>query len=182
VPGGHTAYERLLGRLEAKGYRYREYATHTQAQCPAHDDHAPTLTIWRKPGRIRVRCWVGCNDEVDILPAVEMRLSDLWDEPRTRRTRYRIDPAIQARIEARRAMTPVRRAVDDLVHRPDLGARICQAIAWHQAEEARPDHWWWRAAMFHQAGRQDIALACLRKAAFLAYQAGEPLEDPEVVT
>jgi len=46
----------------------------------------------------------------------------------------RTDPEVQARIERRRTMGPVERAVDDLLQRPDIGMRLCLCIA---AEEAR---------------------------------------------
>ena|SRR5215217_708797 len=124
-----TAYDRLLDRLRDQGKRYREGATQTMAQCPAHEDREASLAIYRKQGRIKIVCYAGCDDALDILPALGLTLPDLWDEPRAQRTEHQPDPAIQARVEARRNMTPVQRALDDLLHLPDFGERLCRCIA-----------------------------------------------------
>jgi hypothetical protein len=59
-----------------------------------------------------------------------MTLADLYDERGTGpRTPYTPDPEIQARIDARRSMTPSQRALDDLLQFPDLGERLCLAAA-----------------------------------------------------
>jgi hypothetical protein len=125
-----TAYERILDRLREIGKRYRDLGSYAQAQCPSHDDRDPSLTIYRKPGRIKLVCHRGCHDQLDILPALGLTLQDLWDEPRSSRgDRYRPDPRAQALIEARRKMTPVQRALYDLLQLPDLGERLCRCIA-----------------------------------------------------
>jgi hypothetical protein len=91
------------------------------------------MTIYRKPGRVKVKCWAGCDDELDVLTALGLSVRDLWDEPRNGRDvgSADVDPTIRARIEARRNMSPVQRAVDDLLHLPDLGERISRSIIWH---------------------------------------------------
>jgi hypothetical protein len=99
------------------------------AQCPAHEDREASLAIYRKPGRIKIVCYAGCDDALDILPALGLTLSDLWDAPHGPRTPVQPDPELQARITARRSMTPIQRALDDLLHLPDLGERLCQCIA-----------------------------------------------------
>ena len=124
-----TAYERLLDRLRGQGKRYREGATQTMAQCPAHEDREASLAIYRKQGRIKIVCYAGCDDALDILPALGLSLRDLWDEPGVQNRTPEPDPAVQARIEARRTMTPVQRALDDLLHLPDFAERLCRCIA-----------------------------------------------------
>jgi hypothetical protein len=124
-----TAFDRVLDALHDAGKTVKDHVNYAKAQCPAHEDSDPSLTIYRKHGRIKIVCYAGCDDALDILPAIGLTLSDLWDEPRARRTQHQPDPAIQARVEARKNMTPVQRALDDLLHLPDLGERLCQCIA-----------------------------------------------------
>lgn len=51
------------------------------AQCPAHDDHANSLSVSTgKDGRIVVKCHAGCRAE-DICAALGLKLSDLFAEP-----------------------------------------------------------------------------------------------------
>jgi hypothetical protein len=99
------------------------------AQCPSHDDRQASLAIYRKAGRIKIVCYAGCDDALDILPALGLSVRDLWDELSNALNSYRPDPAVQARVEARRAMDPVQRAVDDLLHLPDIGERLARCIA-----------------------------------------------------
>jgi hypothetical protein len=127
--GPMTAYDRLLGLLRERG-PVRDNGYEARTQCPAHDGkRRDTLAVYRKPGRVKIVCFAGCNDVLDILPALGLALPDLFDEPGSRH--YRPDPDLQARIEARRKMTLVQRAVDDLLRLPDLAERISRAIIWH---------------------------------------------------
>jgi hypothetical protein len=130
------AYDRLLDRLREHGKRYREGAVQTMAQCPAHEDRQASLAIYRKPGRIKIVCYAGCDDALDILPMLGLSVRDLWDELSNALANYQRDSAVQARIEARRNMSPVERAVDDLFHLPDLGERLARCIA----VQGRGDH------------------------------------------
>jgi hypothetical protein len=126
-----TAYQRILDVLREHGKRCREGAGQTMAQCPSHDDRQASLAIYRKPGRVKIICYAGCDDALDILPALGLTLSDLWDQPKAgqRVDQLQPDPAVQARIEARRNMTIVQRALDDLLQLPDLGERLARCIA-----------------------------------------------------
>ena len=62
------------------GKKVSDHGSYAQAQCPGHDDRDPSLTIYHKPGRIKIVCFAGCNDELDILPALGLTLPDLWDD------------------------------------------------------------------------------------------------------
>jgi hypothetical protein len=185
-----TAYDRIVDRLRSIGKRVRPGVGQTMAQCPSHDDREASLAIYRKPGKVKLVCFAGCHDELDILPALGLTLPDLWDNPRERRAPYRPDPDLQARIEARRNMTPVQRAVDDLLQLPDLGERISRSIVWHDnAERLRGDGIAWQnriASARHEAAywlnrsdryvaddRHQMALACRNKAAFVLWDAGD---------
>ena len=48
------------------------------AHCPAHEDHAPSLSIGEgDDGRILLHCWAGCETR-DIVAALGLRWSDLF--------------------------------------------------------------------------------------------------------
>jgi hypothetical protein len=78
---------------------------------------------------------------LDVLPALGMAVGDLYDDPRATRTAFTPDPAIQARIEARRAMTAPQRVLDDLVHRSDIGTRLVLGIAQMRPELYFAEKW-----------------------------------------
>jgi hypothetical protein len=134
-----TAFDRIIDRLRDQGKKVRQTGAHATAQCPSHDDRQASLAIYNKPGKTKVVCFAGCNDALDILPALDMDIAGLYDEGGTGpRTAYKPDPELQARIEARRNMTPAQRALDDLLQRPDLGERLCLGNA-----RTRPELYIW---------------------------------------
>jgi 5S rRNA maturation endonuclease (ribonuclease M5) len=51
------------------------------AQCPAHDDGKPSLSIARGRGQALAFCFAGCQ-LADIASALQMRIDDLFDDPR----------------------------------------------------------------------------------------------------
>jgi hypothetical protein len=139
-----TAYERILDKLRDQGKRVRQGQSgkEARAQCPSHDSRRTTslpLAVYSKSGKAKVVCFVGCSDLLDILPALGMTVADLYDEPKQRGSgsgmSYRevcrlagikteAEQHLEARIEARRTMTPAQRGVDDLLQLPDLGERL----------------------------------------------------------
>jgi hypothetical protein len=136
-----TAYERIIDRLRNQGKSVRQRSTETRAQCPATGCPAQSisLAVYPKQGKVKVICYAGCNDALDILPAINMTVGDLYDERGTGpRTACEPDPELQARIEARRNMTPGQRALDDLLQLPDLAERLCLAAA-----RIRPELYIW---------------------------------------
>jgi hypothetical protein len=134
-----TAYERIIDRLRDHGKKVRQSSAHATAQCPSHDDRQASLAIYNKPGKAKVVCFAGCNDALDILPALDMDIAGLYDDRGTApRTAHEQDPELQARIEARRNMTPAQRALDDLLQLPDLGERLCLSAA-----RIRPELYIW---------------------------------------
>ena len=57
------------------------------ARCPAHDDHAASLSIGEgHDGRILLHCWAGCETR-DILAALGLQWSDLFPARAGRRCR-----------------------------------------------------------------------------------------------
>jgi hypothetical protein len=129
-----TAFERITAALRAHGCRPHIHGSYASARCPAHEDTTPSLAVYKKPGRAKVVDFAGCSDEVDVLPAIGMTVADLYDNPHAPRTAYQPDPRMQARIAARRSMTPSQRALEDLLQLPDLGERLCLAIARQRPE------------------------------------------------
>jgi hypothetical protein len=134
-----TAYERIVDKLQEMDLRVRVGSRSTTGQCPSHDDRRASFAVYDKDGKAKVVCFAGCDDELDILPALEMTVADLYDEKRTGcGKRHEPNPDLVFRMEARKAMTPLQRAVDDLLRLPDLGERLCLGIA-----RMRPELYIW---------------------------------------
>lgn len=129
-----TAYERIVDKLHEQDLRVRTGSRVSVAQCPSHEDRQPSMAVYDKDRKAKVICFAGCDDALDILPALDMTVADLYDEKRTVTHATRPDPAFAARSEARRFMTPSQKALDNLLQLPDLGERICLGIAEHRPE------------------------------------------------
>jgi len=77
-----TAYERLVDALRAHGRDTKDSgAGHAQAQCPAHDDRRPSLSVGprRDAKGIVVHCHAGCPP-ADVLAALGLSMRDLFDD------------------------------------------------------------------------------------------------------
>lgn len=58
--------------------KVKKNGTGWTALCPAHDDHNPSLGIYRlDSGKAKVKCFAGCNDK-DVLAAIDLKVSDLF--------------------------------------------------------------------------------------------------------
>jgi hypothetical protein len=143
-----TAYERIIDAVRSQGKQVKtsESGKSARTQCPSLGCPAQSisLTIYdkRDQGKAKVVCFAGCSDELDILPALDMTVIDLYDEPKRRsddefdpaapfgRVRsYAPDPAVEARIAARKTMNAPQRAADDLWHLPEIGEWLTLSIA-----------------------------------------------------
>jgi len=77
-----TAYERLRDALESGGKTVRDNGHgRLNAQCPAHDDGNPSLSVTAIEGSVLLHCHAGCQVE-DVLAAVEFTKADLFDNRR----------------------------------------------------------------------------------------------------
>ena len=76
-----TAHDRITDALTDHGSRVEQHHGYTMAQCPAHDDNNPSLSIRQIGERARIKCHAGCHDE-DVLDALGLSVSDLFDNPR----------------------------------------------------------------------------------------------------
>jgi hypothetical protein len=119
-----TAYERILEKLREQGKKVRQGTSYSVAQCPSYDHRQTSLTVYSKPGKAKVVCFAGCSDMLDVLPALGMTVADLYEERGKSNAKFDLP-----RLEARKAMTPPQRALDNLLQMPDLGERICLGIA-----------------------------------------------------
>ncbi|KAA1243633.1 DUF3631 domain-containing protein, partial [Mycobacterium simiae] len=74
-----TAYERIIGALRDRGSKTNE--RRDKAQCPAHDDDQPSLSISpRRDGKgIVIKCHAGCDYQT-VLTALGMAPRDLFDD------------------------------------------------------------------------------------------------------
>jgi hypothetical protein len=83
-----TAYERVISALRAYGCKVAEKGgQRTDATCPAHEDHNPSLSVTGIAGQTLMHCHGGC-DYRDVLAALELTPADLYDE---RSATYRYD-------------------------------------------------------------------------------------------
>ena len=126
-----AAFERMPAALDALGLNYRVFGSQVNAQCPSHDDKWPSLTIYAKPGRVRIRCWAGYDDTA-VLAALRLTVADLYDEPRASRNTF---PPSRSSLSRPKPRTRVEAAVDRLLARDDLGQRIADSIAMHSRPE-----------------------------------------------
>ncbi|OBH22484.1 hypothetical protein A9X03_15385 [Mycobacterium sp. E1715] len=81
-----NAYLRVVEALRANGSRVSERGDgRAQAQCPAHDDHNPSLSIWpRDDGKgSQVKCHAQC-DLPAVLAALGLTFRDLFDDAEMR--------------------------------------------------------------------------------------------------
>ncbi len=67
MPSAETIVRALGGRKAGQGW---------MAQCPAHDDRSPSLSIRDAGGKVLVRCHAGC-DQPDVISALKER--GLWE-------------------------------------------------------------------------------------------------------
>lgn len=109
-----TAFERVLAALEAHGdLRVTGTGRQRSSRCPAHDDRAPSLSVTEGESRVLLRCHANCPTE-DILAALNLRMADLFDAPRTTsRNKFDVRDIYQYRdengdllFEVLRASTP----------------------------------------------------------------------------
>jgi 5S rRNA maturation endonuclease (ribonuclease M5) len=74
-----TAYERVVDALRANGNHVKETGDgKAVAQCPAHDDNSPSLSIKSIDGSVLLYCHAGCPADA-VLGAVGLTVRDLYD-------------------------------------------------------------------------------------------------------
>lgn len=82
------AIDKVLHALTARGSTVKQAgADRWVAQCPAHDDSTPSLSIAAGHGQALVYCHAGCT-HVDIAAALGLTVPDYFDSPRGVEYRY----------------------------------------------------------------------------------------------
>jgi hypothetical protein len=82
-----TAFERIVDALQQHGRRVTVRGTTATAQCPAHDDSTPSLSLRGIETQALMHCHGGCAT-VDVLAALDLVLADLYDDRRGADYRY----------------------------------------------------------------------------------------------
>jgi len=82
-----SAYQQVLDALTEHGSTVRANGVSAMAQCPAHDDRDPSLSLRPIEGQALVHCFAGC-DTADVLAALNLTMGDLYDEPKGATYRY----------------------------------------------------------------------------------------------
>jgi DNA primase len=73
-----TSLDRVLQALGAKGSSLRRYGAGWLAQCPAHADRSPSLSIREgRDGHVLMHCFAGCETR-EVLGALGLSFSDLF--------------------------------------------------------------------------------------------------------
>ena len=73
------AYHRILDALRSAGKTVNTNGIAAMAQCPAHDDNRPSLSLRPIDGSVLMHCFAGCQT-VDVLRAVNLEMRDLYDD------------------------------------------------------------------------------------------------------
>ena len=95
--GAHSSFDRVVNAIEARGLTTASRRQHSlMAGCPVHDERTPSLHItWRggpRGGGVLLYCH-GCQAQAEqIVEALSLTMSDLFDEPLPERDRslYRV--------------------------------------------------------------------------------------------
>src|SRR5687768_574958 len=75
------AVDRIIDALRDRDCHPKQSGGNWSAKCPAHDDQNPSLSIRGIEGHTLLFCHAGC-DTGDIMAALDLTMSDLFDEPR----------------------------------------------------------------------------------------------------
>jgi hypothetical protein len=77
-----TAFDRVVDKLASNGNKIRTTGEgRASAQCPAHDDGTPSLSVTRIEGSVLIHCHGGCVTD-QILDKLGLTKRDLFDNPR----------------------------------------------------------------------------------------------------
>ncbi len=97
-----TAFDRIREALDKLGPVQRA-GRGVSAQCPAHEDRSPSLSVTPIDGSVLLHCHAGCAT-ADVLAALGMTLADLYDEPKPSRLQGITAHAVYAYDNGRRVI------------------------------------------------------------------------------
>lgn len=73
------AFDLMRDSLTSHGSRFTDNRqNHFMAQCPAHEDHNPSLGVDDGGDKVVLRCYAGCHTD-DVVAALGLELKDLFD-------------------------------------------------------------------------------------------------------
>lgn len=72
-------FSRFLSALRDKGLQVQELEGRAMAQCPAHNDGRPSLSLRPIEGSVLVYCMAGCHT-ADVVESAGLAMSDLFDD------------------------------------------------------------------------------------------------------
>ena len=75
-----ASYGRVIESLRGRGLNVVDRDGRAMAQCPAHDDGRPSLSIKEIEGSVLIWCMAGCQT-MDVLACLDLSPSDLFDSP-----------------------------------------------------------------------------------------------------
>lgn len=93
-----ASFDRVLRALEDHGKQVRRRGWQANAQCPAHEDREPSLSVTWREGRTLLHCFGGCtgegkdSDPSPVLDALGLAMPDLSDAPPTSHERRHSAP------------------------------------------------------------------------------------------
>ena len=84
-----ASFDRVVSALEGHGSTVKQApgSRTASAQCPAHDDGSPSLSVTATEGHTLIHCHAGC-EPVDVLAALDLGMPDLFDSPSGVEYRY----------------------------------------------------------------------------------------------
>ena len=74
-----NAFEVVTAALRAANRKVKIQGSKLVAQCPAHDDNNPSLSIAYVDGKVLLTCFAGCHID-EILTSLNLTTGDLFDE------------------------------------------------------------------------------------------------------
>lgn len=82
-----ASFEKITTALTQAGRTVKGDSRQVTAQCPAHDDHNPSLSVTDHPNGALIHCHAGCETE-DVLGELGLTKRDLYDDPKGPRYDY----------------------------------------------------------------------------------------------
>jgi len=72
------SFRHVEAALEGLGCRTARRRNGLMPQCPAHNDHTPSLSVTEADGRVLLNCFAGC-DVKDVVEALGLDMAELFD-------------------------------------------------------------------------------------------------------
>lgn len=156
-----SSFERIVDALGGLALDINTHARRARAQCPAHDDHNPSLSVdWSvhsdKGGHTLLHCFGGCDADA-VLAALELGWTDKYDTPPRGRGAAQQEGAQRPRRQARSTRPATRTSnrrkplpplVEEYLYSDRDGvivAKQCRyegkEFRWWHPDESKPTGW-----------------------------------------